>query len=91
MYNIMAAGKPLLAIGEPNSELALVIGEEDVGWVVPPGRPERIVEAILDARANPERLAAMGARARVAAETKYSLDRVLRAYRALIDSLDNDS
>ena len=31
-YNLMAAGKPLLYIGDPGSELDLVIKETDCGW-----------------------------------------------------------
>ena len=35
--NTLAAGKPMIGIAEPTSELARVIEEEKVGWVVPPG------------------------------------------------------
>ena len=36
-YNILAAGKPIIAATDRDSELAMVIREEDVGWVVAPG------------------------------------------------------
>ena len=91
MYNILAAGKPIIAVADDGSELALVIREEQVGWVVPPGQTDRIVEAILEARANPERLIDMGQRARAAAEQNYSFERVIQAYYDLIQSLDNES
>lgn len=32
VYNILAAGKPVLYIGHPNSEVALMIKEHDLGW-----------------------------------------------------------
>ena len=31
--NVLAAGKPVLAVADPNSELAMVVREERVGWV----------------------------------------------------------
>ena len=42
-YNTLAAGKPIIGIVDAGSELAQVIQEETVGWVVPPGRPDRAV------------------------------------------------
>ena len=42
----MAAGKPLLAVCDSDSELAAMVREEDIGWVVPPGRPDLIVSAL---------------------------------------------
>jgi colanic acid biosynthesis glycosyl transferase WcaI len=83
-YNIMAAGKPIIAIANPDSELSLVVQEEQVGWVVPPDQPEKLVEVILEARAHPEALSLMGKRARAAAEAKYSPDRVISAYSELV-------
>jgi glycosyltransferase involved in cell wall biosynthesis len=86
-YNILAAGKPILAIGEPDSELAFVINEEKVGWLVPPGHPDQIVEIILQARGNPTLLTEMGERGRMAAETKYSSVFVLNKYLEMFHEL----
>ena len=83
MYNIMAAGKPIIAITEPQSELALAVEEEDMGWVVPPGNADRLVNVIREARSAPLRLADMGNRARKAAESKYAYEQVLRSYVSL--------
>jgi glycosyltransferase involved in cell wall biosynthesis len=89
MYNIMAAGKPIIAVADSDSELALVVQEEQIGWIVPPDQPDRITEAILEAQAHPDWLAKMGLRARQAAEEKYSLPLVIEAYRTLIHSLED--
>ena len=88
MYNILAAGKPLLAIVGQDSEAACMVREEQVGWVVPPRQPDEIVAAILEAKADPERLSEMGLRARAAAEIKYSLEKATQAYLALIGQSD---
>lgn len=89
-YNIMAVGKPILAIGEPNSELAFVIGEERIGWLVPPGQPNQLVQTILQARDNPVLLSEMGKRGRVAVEAKYSSELVISRYIELVRNLDKD-
>lgn len=88
IYNILAAGKPILAIGEPNSEVALVIGEEKVGWVVPPDQPDQIVRCILEAQKNIPQLEQMGKRARRAAETKYSSQFIIKKYIELFHEID---
>jgi len=84
MYNVMAAGRPILAVAEPDSELARVILEERIGWIVPPSNPEALLLAIVEARSDPDRLRQMGARARAAAERSYSLGRVKIAYQDLV-------
>jgi glycosyltransferase involved in cell wall biosynthesis len=89
-YNVMAAGKPLLAVCDDDSELAAVVREEDIGWVVPPGRSDLIVSALREAKASPERLRSMGDRARKAAETKYNSDYVLQIYKSIIESLRSE-
>jgi colanic acid biosynthesis glycosyl transferase WcaI len=90
MYNILAAGKPIIAVADSDSELALVVKEEGVGWIVPPDQPDKVVEAILDARAHPECVAEMGMRARAVAENKYSLSKVIESYTYLINSIDDN-
>ena len=84
MYNMMAAGKPIIAVTEDDAEPARVVREEQIGWVTPPGQPDKIAAAILEARAHPDRLAAMGACARRAAEARYTPDQAIQAYLALV-------
>jgi glycosyltransferase involved in cell wall biosynthesis len=86
MYNVMAAGKPLLAVCDDESELAAVVKEERIGWVVPPDRPDLIASTLLEAKSDRGRLKSMGQRARQAAETKYTKGHVLKVYQELIDS-----
>ena len=86
-YNAMASGKPILAVCDDDSELAAVIREERIGWVVPPGRPDLLATAIRTAKADPDELRIMGARAHQAAEAKYTLASVLKVYTAIIEGL----
>lgn len=87
MYNVLAAGKPILAVCDPSSELAAVIQEERVGWVVPPGRPDLIVSCLRNAEANGVQLREMGERARWAAVAKYQKDNVIESYKAFLREL----
>lgn len=87
MYNVLAAGKPILAVCDEDSELAAVVNEEDVGWVVPPGRPDLIFSVLREAQANTDRLRAMGARARAAAEAKYTQTHVVEIYESLLSQM----
>ncbi len=83
-YNVMAAGRPIIVVADPRSEVSLLVAEEGVGWAVAPGDPAALVGAILEARADPTRLAAMGARARATAERTYTRASVVGRYRDLV-------
>ncbi|MHB8138234.1 MAG: glycosyltransferase family 4 protein [Smithellaceae bacterium] len=86
MYNIMSAGKPILAVAEEGSELARVISEENIGWVVAPGSPELMAKAILEANANRLLLREMSVKARQAATEKYTKPLIIRKHRDLMDT-----
>lgn len=87
MYNIMASGKPMIAAVDEQSEQALVIREEAIGWVVPVGDDLSIANAVRAAKADAGLVAAMGARARQAAEAKYSMQAAIYAYERLVDTM----
>jgi glycosyltransferase involved in cell wall biosynthesis len=87
LYNIMAAGKPVISVAGADSEVSLIVREENIGWVVPPGKPEHLSRAVLEAMSDPVRLEQMGTRAYAAASTKYPRERIIAAYRALVDGL----
>lgn len=81
-YNLLAAGKPILAIAEPGSEIAMVTEEDNVGRVVAPGDVDRLTAAIEDlAHLGVDELSAMGERARRSALSKYSVNTALESYR----------
>ncbi len=80
-YNILAAGKPILALTEENSELDLLVREERVGWRVPPNAPETLLKEIYRIYDERAELEEMGRRARTAAVEKYSLQTAVAAYK----------
>lgn len=91
LYNVMAAGKPIIAVTDGDSELASVVNEEMIGWVVPPNDEEQVVATIRVAKSNTDLLHKMGIRARNAAERKYSFEKIMNSYRGLIDDLEKQT
>lgn len=89
MYDVMAAGKPIVAVADAESELARVVHEERIGWVVPPEDVEALIGAFRAARAvERTTLDEMGRRARAAVERKYTREIVVAKYRTLLDQLE---
>ena len=43
-YSALAAGRPILYVGHPSGEIARMIEEEAIGWVVPPGNAALVVD-----------------------------------------------
>lgn len=78
-YNILAAGKPIIAIVDEDSEIGMLVAEEKVGWIVPPSNAEALARVILEASCSLD-LAEMGKRARDVAEKKYSLEAIVKKY-----------
>ena len=91
MYNILAAGKPVIAIAERDSEVGLLVEEERIGWVVNPSDAGALVAAIGEARRDPKWLAEMGARARRCAEARYSRQHIIDAWTRLIKDVCDGS
>jgi len=77
LYNVMAAGSPVIGVCSDQSELARVIVEEDIGWVVPPRDQDALSATLEAALADRDALDAMGHRARIAAETRYNREAVI--------------
>jgi colanic acid biosynthesis glycosyl transferase WcaI len=45
-YNLLAVGRPVLIVSEPDAEAALTVTEHDVGWVVAPGDAGELARTI---------------------------------------------
>lgn len=84
-YNILAAGKPILFLGSKKSEVALLIKEHNIGWVVESKNSEDIKSVIKNIVSFPDsKLKDMGKRARYLAETIYSKENILERYNTLL-------
>lgn len=87
LYGILAAGRPVLAAADDESETAAVVRAVGCGLVVPPSRPELVAAAIRDAYDGRHDLEAMGRRGReyVVAEADRSV--AIERYRRLLREL----
>jgi glycosyltransferase involved in cell wall biosynthesis len=83
-YNILAAGKPILALTEKDSELARVVVEDAVGWIVPPNEVEVLLETILRIYVERETLPEKSENARKSALEKYSMETAVSNYRKVL-------
>lgn len=80
-YNIMAAGKAILFIGEPNSEIGLLVKEKKFGYVFEPSDREGVIKFISSLSAEKcAEFKEMGKRARKVAETEFAKDIILNKF-----------
>ncbi|MGO9059067.1 MAG: glycosyltransferase family 4 protein [Candidatus Binataceae bacterium] len=87
VYGILAAGRPFVAVMEPGAEIAQLAIKYGVGFVSPPHDVESLVNVIISALLDPNRLQQMGARARHLAEVKFDRKIVTSQFASLLDSL----
>jgi colanic acid biosynthesis glycosyl transferase WcaI len=83
LYNLLAVGRAIIVAAESRSEAAMVIREEDIGWVVPPEDPRQLADAIRLAASDREATIRKGHRAAEAAK-KYSPDAAMARYREVL-------
>jgi glycosyltransferase involved in cell wall biosynthesis len=83
-YNLLAIGRPVILVSEPDAEAALTVIEHDVGWVVEPGNANELAKAVsraADAR-DPRRA---GRAAEIAG--RFDFDAAMAGYCSLIREL----
>ena len=86
-YSVLAAGRPLIASIDEDSEVARVVVEAGAGLAVPPDDVEALVEAVEVLVADPERRIRMGEAGRRWAEVWRSPDQVAVTYAELVAEL----
>src|SRR5277367_2753606 len=84
LYSILAAGRPILAVAPPESDAARIVVESGCGIAADPDDPAAVAAAIKELRAQPERLAEMGRRARETA-AKYARVNELERFVAIVE------
>ena len=89
LYNLLAVGRAVIVAAEARAEAALMIDEEQIGWVVPPEDPHRLANAIRSAAADRAATRKKGQRAAAAAQ-KYNQQAALARYREVILNARNN-
>lgn len=86
IYNLLAIGRPIIICSEPNAEAAILIGEEDIGWISPPEDAQALAEIIAIAASAGAETTEKGRRAAIVA-SGYTREIALKAYCELMDRL----
>jgi len=86
-YNLLAIGRPVIIISEPDSEAALILAEHRLGWVVTPGNPDRLAKTIREAYVSKDLSQADRA---AAIAMQFSFPRAMASYSELIQKLLRD-
>lgn len=84
LYNLMAAGKPIIAISAPHAEVAQVVREHGCGVQVAQGDARGLALLLEQLAASPQELQQMGQRARAALEQRYTLAQAAERYAELL-------
>jgi putative colanic acid biosynthesis glycosyltransferase WcaI len=88
LYGILAAGRPVIAATDPESETAQLVVEVGCGVLVPPGNPFALAAAMRAAHDGEYDLAEMGRRARAFAETESDRKIAVQRYRDVLHELE---
>lgn len=84
IYGILASSTPVIAMVPESSEIAMIVREENCGFVIDPDDSEGLINVINYLKNNEQMRIKMGLNARRAFETKYTLDAVVSRYEGLI-------
>ena len=87
-YNLLAVGRPIILISEPEAEAAITVKENRLGWVIGPDMSDELARTIQIASACAD--ASMAQRA-VTVARGFNLDRAMTSYADLIDEILADS
>jgi colanic acid biosynthesis glycosyl transferase WcaI len=84
-YNLLAIGRPVLIISEPDAEAALTVSENRLGWVVTPGDACELAKTIRFASSYKE-IELNSARA-TAIAARFNAASALARYQSLVETL----
>jgi colanic acid biosynthesis glycosyl transferase WcaI len=87
LYNFMAAGRPVLGLAVPGSEVAAILREQQCGLPVSPGDAAEIADAVRALKGSPERRRTLAANGRAYVVERFAKDKILRAYEEIIGSM----
>jgi len=86
-YGILAAGRPTIAIGDEDGEIARVVKREQCGTAVLVGDHDMLKNEIMRLKANNDVLSAMGSKAHVLFKTCYTADHAAALWKDVLIKL----
>jgi glycosyltransferase involved in cell wall biosynthesis len=90
-YNILASGRPTVAVIDSEAEIARIIEEVECGVCVEPENPRKLAQVLEDLANDPARAERQGRNARRAAEERYSLTHVAERFYTVLRNATRQS
>jgi glycosyltransferase involved in cell wall biosynthesis len=90
-YSVLAAGRPVLFVGDPKGEIAGQIEESGCGRVFPVGAAGELAAAIRELAGQPAQVAEMGARARALWASRFQRKHALATWQELLTRVASGS
>jgi colanic acid biosynthesis glycosyl transferase WcaI len=88
-FNVMASGRPILAVTPPEGEVARLIRVAGCGWNVPPTSPRKLAGVIVELKGQSSLLDQMGKNGRSYLERYYARSRCVDIYEMMLTTLYN--
>jgi len=85
LYSTLAAGRPVLAVADKESDAARIVVESGCGLAADPDDPQDVAAAVRELRSDPSRLVEMGRRARETAAKYARVDELERFVKIMED------
>lgn len=79
-YGILAAGRPIVYVGDPKSDIARLVEENRCGAAIATGDSDSLLKILKRWADNKEELSQLGARARQLFESRFSRQHAVAAY-----------
>jgi len=86
-YGVAAAGRPTIAVGDPQGEIAQIVARYDCGVAIALGDGAGLARAILELRGDEARLEEMGRNARALLDGAFTKQHALQRWEALLRGL----
>jgi putative colanic acid biosynthesis glycosyltransferase WcaI len=87
-YNLLAIGRPVILVSEPDAEAALTVSEHGLGWVVTPGNSDELARIIHVASLSEDPLKAERA---AAIAQRFNFAAAMSSYSQLVQGLLRDT
>jgi colanic acid biosynthesis glycosyl transferase WcaI len=88
LYGVLAAGRPVIAHTDPDSETGVLVAEAGCGIAIPPGDPVVLADALRRSHDGEYDLVEMGRRARAFAEAESG--KSVARYRDVLEAVRRD-
>lgn len=91
IHGYAAAGRPVIASVDSGGSVARMVADGGWGWIVPPGDPHALAQAILHAASSPEECRQRGQRARECFVREFGREAVVSEFRRKLEVLCKES